>query len=84
MAEQPQVVQQGVGGLQVSPLKIINVLQARLTQEISQTALLEAALQESQEREQALTRALAELHGQAEAQREVLPEANQPDRRSKQ
>lgn len=38
----------------VNPLKVISVLKQRLTEEIGQTAMLTAMLQEAQERERGL------------------------------
>lgn len=52
---------QPLPGLQVDANKVINILKARLLDEISKTAMLEAALQDSQEREQLIA---AQLHAQ--------------------
>jgi len=40
--------------LRVEPMRIINILKARLMEEQAKSALFEAALQECQEREQVL------------------------------
>jgi hypothetical protein len=50
--------------LRVEPVRVINILKGRLIEEISKTALLEAALQEAREREQALSIALAHVNVQ--------------------
>lgn len=57
--------------LHVDPSRVINVLKGRLTEEMSKSALLEAALQESQEREQSLLRALTEQQRQIEEAKEA-------------
>lgn len=46
---------------QVDPVKVINALKTRLAEEIVQRAIVEAALQDSQERERSLARKLKEL-----------------------
>jgi hypothetical protein len=62
---QPSPAPASVAELQVQPVRVINILKQRLTEEISKTALLEAALAESQERERALRAALGEQEVQA-------------------
>jgi hypothetical protein len=44
--------------LAVDPVRVINILKARLVEEITKTAMTEAALQESQGREAGLVAAL--------------------------
>ena len=56
--------------LQVQPERVIRILQARLTDEISKTALLEAGLQEAQERERALVEALTKMQRDIAEQQE--------------
>jgi hypothetical protein len=41
-----------IAGLQVDPIKVISILKTRLAEEQAKSALLEAALQDYQEREQ--------------------------------
>jgi alpha-D-ribose 1-methylphosphonate 5-triphosphate synthase subunit PhnG len=60
-------------GLQVDPVRVINILKARLVEEVSKTAVLEAALQESQVREQALAEVLGQMQAASEAQKEATP-----------
>lgn len=45
----------------VDPVRVINKLKTRLVEEISKTALLEALLEESQMREQALIEMVTEM-----------------------
>lgn len=65
------------GPLQVQPERVIHILQERLTEEISRNALLQAGLQEAQERERSLVHALTqqrlaqEMREQAEQQRKA-------------
>jgi F0F1-type ATP synthase gamma subunit len=50
--------------LRVDPVRVIQSLKQRLTEEIAKSALLEAALAESQERERALGAALSKQQDQ--------------------
>lgn len=48
------------GELRVDPVRIINILKARLVEEQARSAMFEAAYQEAKEHEQALATALSE------------------------
>lgn len=61
-----------VPGLQVDANKVINVLKARLLDEIAKSAMLEAALQDSQEREARLAEALTGQQRQVQEAHEQL------------
>jgi hypothetical protein len=54
-----------VSEVQVDPVKVIAILKQRLAQEIGQTAMLEAMVQEGQLREHALNQTLALMRAEA-------------------
>jgi hypothetical protein len=55
------------GTLQVDPVSVINILKARLSEEISKQAVLEAALLGARDRETELTKQLDSLRNTAPA-----------------
>jgi hypothetical protein len=61
-------------GVQVDAGRVIAVLKNRLLDEISKSAVMEAALQDSQAREQAITAALTEMQRQNELAQEQQKE----------
>jgi hypothetical protein len=54
-----------VGDLQVNPLTVIGILKARLVEEQTKSAVLEAALQEARAREAALMEQAAKSSAEA-------------------
>lgn len=57
---------QAVSELRVQPERVINILKARLAEEQTKSAIMEAALQESQERERALLSQVAKMAAAAD------------------